>query len=126
MTQLIHICNPNGPPCLLRNYQMKADNQRDKELFTLVPSQISPNPLRRNRNGAPESPLSENSQPTSFSSSSNSSVLCAEPVINFENLLSKRHGSVLGHDIILKSEHFFKGKKAGISITIDFTIFRNE
>lgn len=80
---------------------MKPENQREKELFTLVPSQISPNPLRR-RDGI-ESPQSD-------SSSVDNGFYCAEPVLNFENLLEKRHGSVLGHEIILKSEHFFKGK----------------
>lgn len=86
---------------------MKTENsQREKELFTLVPSQISPNPLRRR---GPDSPvLSETSSQNT--SSTVTSLLCAEPVLNFENLLQKRHGSVLGHDIILKSEHFFKGK----------------
>ena len=89
---------------------MKTENsQREKELFTLVPSQISPNPLRRR---GPDSPLlsETSSQNTTATSSTVSSLLCAEPVLNFENLLQKRHGSVLGHDIILKSEHFFKGK----------------
>ena len=93
---------------------MKSENpQREKELFTLVPSQISPNPLRRRDGGpSPDSPplLSETSNENTTSSSTVSSLLCAEPVLNFENLLQKRHGSVLGHDIILKSEHFFKGK----------------
>jgi hypothetical protein len=88
---------------------MKSHNQRDKELFTLVPSQISPNPLRRR-----EGPLSDDSfhSPISLSTETSSITtgpLCEEPVLNFENLLQKRHGSVLGQDIILKSEHFFKG-----------------
>jgi hypothetical protein len=88
---------------------MKSEtSQREKELFTLVPSQISPNPLRRR--GADSPLLSEaSSKDTAAASSTISSLLCAEPVLNFENLLQKRHGSVLGHDIILKSEHFFKG-----------------
>lgn len=90
---------------------MKAEGQRDKELFTLVPSQISPNPLRRNRVSTPESQNSETTSHFTTNSSTNSSVLCVEPVLDFENLLQKRHGSVLGHDIILKSEHFFKGKQ---------------
>lgn len=94
---------------------MKSENsQREKELFTLVPSQISPNPLRsRGGSPSPDSPLlsEASNQNTTTSSSTVSSVLCAEPVLNFENLLQKRHGSVLGHDIILKSEHFFKGKQ---------------
>lgn len=88
---------------------MKADTQRDKELFTLVPSQISPNPLRSNRSSTPESQGSELSELTSSSSTNSSSILCVEPVLHFGNLLQKRHGSVLGQDIILKSEHFFKG-----------------
>lgn len=92
---------------------MKSDDlQKEKELFTLVPSQISPNPLRRRGAGAsPDYPLlsETSSQNNNTSSSTVSSLLCDEPVLNFENLLQKRHGSVLGHDIILKSEHFFKG-----------------
>lgn len=83
---------------------MKQDNNSEKELYTLVPSQISPNPLRkRDGNSSPQSETN-----SSFSAES-SGLFCAEPVLNFQNLLEKRHGSVLGHEIILKSEHFFKG-----------------
>lgn len=93
---------------------MKTDNHREKELFTLVPSQISPNPLRRSRGNGLESPLSDNSQSNS-TTSTNTGILCEEPVLNFENLLHNRHGSVLGHEIILKSEHFFKGTKHSLA-----------
>lgn len=90
---------------------MKTEIQREKELFTLVPSQISPNPLRRKNTNSPLSNNSDSQSSFSSETSSNSNGLyCGEPVINFENLLQKRHGSVLGHEIILKSEHFFKGK----------------
>ena len=99
---------------------MKSDNQRGKEkdLLTLVPSQISPNPQRRRGGGGGDgtgplnSPIYESSnQASSFSTSSSatSGLLCDEPVLNFENLLQKRQGSVLGQDVILKSEHFFQG-----------------
>jgi hypothetical protein len=85
---------------------------REKDLITLVPSQISPNPIRKKgiANGN-TSPLSENSQPSSISATSTEATktFCSEPLLNFENLLEKRHGSVLGHEIIIKSEHFFKG-----------------
>jgi len=100
-----------------------GQNQREKELFTLVPSQISPNPLRRKGGGAGgscEASLSEECNnslhsPMSIETTTTTttpSLLCDEPVLNFENLLQKRHGSVLGQDIILKSEHFFKGNSA--------------
>lgn len=95
---------------------MKAENhQRDKELFTLVPSQISPNPLRRRGAASSfDSPLlSETSSQntTTTTTTTTSTISCSEPIVNFETLLQKRHGSVLGRDIILKSEHFFKGKQ---------------
>lgn len=91
----------------------REKNLQEKDLFTLVPSQISPNPLRRKENALNgiTSPVSEASLPASISTASTvtTATYCVEPVLNFENLLEKRHGSVLGHDIILKSEHFFKG-----------------
>ena len=95
-----------------------AANHREKDLFTLVPSQISPNPLRR-RTDMLTSPLSESSQPstttTTTTTTTGTTNYCSEPVLNFENLLEKRHGSVLGHEIILKSEHFFKGNNGSYS-----------
>lgn len=110
---------------------MKSEaNHREKDLFTLVPSQISPNPLRRR--GAPTtltSPLSESSQPSSISTvTTNTTMYCAEPVLNFENLLENRHGSVLGHDIIIKSEHFFKGNLKDYipCLCLLSSIYRNE
>lgn len=106
--------------------EMKSDNHREKEVVTLVPSQISPNPLRR-RGGSPDSPLSESSSLgvsiISGDSSYSSNLFCSEPLLNFENLLQKRHGSVLGHDIILKSEHFFKGKQLAFHSIVKLFIF---
>lgn len=89
---------------------LKTDKQYDKEVYPLIPSQISPNPQRRRGNDTPLS-SAELSTETSIESLNSSVNLLRheDPILNFTNLLDKRHGSVLGRDIILKSEHFFKG-----------------
>lgn len=73
---------------------------REKDIATIVPSQISPNPLR---SGSEKSPLSESA---SFTSSTTTNT---RPILEFANLLQRRNGAVLSRDVILKSEHFFKG-----------------
>ena len=102
----------NKTPCLftlMNSGSLKTDKQHDKEAYPLIPWQISPNPQRRRGNDTSLS-SSELSADTSIDSLNSSvNLRHEEPILSFTNLLDKRHGSVLGRDIILKSEHFFKG-----------------
>ncbi len=80
----------------------KTNNYREKDIATFVPAQLSPNPARSGGVGGGLSPLSE-------ISSSDPSLIESKPNLDFTNLIERRNGIVLSRDVILKSEHFFKG-----------------
>jgi hypothetical protein len=79
----------------------KTNNYREKDIATFVPSQLSPNPMRSDCNSG-HSPISD--------FSSNTSLYESKPTLDFTNLIQRRNGIVLSRDVILKSEHFFKGR----------------
>lgn len=76
---------------------VNASRPIEKDTAVIVPSQIFPNSM----GSTGQSSLSELSSTTSLSEN--------KPTFDFSNLLQRRNGSVLSRDVILKSEHFFKG-----------------